>query len=414
MEIQSIMNQIVKSLPGVLGAVVLLVLALFLALVLKKLAIRGLTRIDFDSKLQKAGMSRNSEESATFTETIGTLVYFITILFFAPFVLTGLNVSGVVNPFFNMMDGFVKFLPHLIIAILILVIGSYFCNFVKSLLQNLFEGINVDRWYRKMVSRGSDEVDTETRMAEVLASLIYVLIFIPIIRLALEILGIKSISTPITNILDQIVSAIPNVITAIVLIMIGSFIAKLISDLLGSMLSTSGIDHYSQYLNFKGETSLLISTVVAQAIRAIFMIFFIVEAVSLLQLDVLNAMGRSIISYMPSVISSVLIMAVGIVISNIMASFLCKVSGSKLFGEFIRYGIITFVVFMTLEQLQFAQSIVSISFAIILGAIAIAFSLAFGLGGRDFAAKQLEKAGEALASEDTVETVKTEKQEEGK
>lgn len=404
MDIQAVMNQIIKALPGLLGAAVLLALSLFFALVFKKLSIRGLNRIDFDSKLQKMGMSRNSEESATFTETIGTLVYFITILFFTPFILTGLNVSGVVTPFFNMLDRFVNFLPNLIVAILILVIGSYFCNFVKSLLQNLFEGINIDRWYRKMVSRGFEEQNTETRMAEVLASLIYVLIFIPIIRLALEILGIKSISTPISNILDQIVSAIPNVITAIVLIMIGSFIAKLISDLLGSMLSTSGIDHYSQYLNFKGETSLLISTVVAQAVRSIFMIFFIVEAISLLQLEVLNAMGQSVIAYMPSVISSVLIMAVGIVVSNIMAIFLSKVSGSKLFGEFVRYGIITFVVFMTLEQLQFAQSIVSISFAIILGAIAVAFALAFGLGGREFAAKQLEKAGEALASEEEKET----------
>lgn len=404
MDIQAVMNQIINALPGLLGAAVLLALSLFFALVFKKLSIRGLNRIDFDSKLQKMGMSRNSEESATFTETIGTLVYFITILFFTPFILTGLNVSGVVTPFFNMLDRFVNFLPNLIVAILILVIGSYFCNFVKSLLQNLFEGINIDRWYRKMVSRGFEEQNTETRMAEVLASLIYVLIFIPIIRLALEILGIKSISTPISNILDQIVSAIPNVITAIVLIMIGSFIAKLISDLLGSMLSTSGIDHYSQYLNFKGETSLLISTVVAQAVRSIFMIFFIVEAISLLQLEVLNAMGQSVIAYMPSVISSVLIMAVGIVVSNIMAIFLSKVSGSKLFGEFVRYGIITFVVFMTLEQLQFAQSIVSISFAIILGAIAVAFALAFGLGGREFAAKQLEKAGEALASEEEKET----------
>ncbi|HFI0463459.1 TPA: mechanosensitive ion channel [Streptococcus suis] len=399
MNIQELFVRLKQSLPGVLWAVVLLAIALLLALILKKLSIRGLNKINFDEKLQKTGMSRNSQESATFTETIGTLIYFITILVFVPFILSGLNVSGVVTPFIQMAERFYLFIPNLIVSILIIVIGSYFANFIKSLLQNLFEGINVDRWYRKAIGKIDSEVIPGTRLAEVLASIVYVLILIPMITVALEILGIKSISDPIIQILNQIMAAVPNILTAAVLIMIGSFIAKLVSDLIESMLSTSGIDKYSIYLNFKGEDSLRISAVTAQLVRMVFMLFFIVEALTILQLDVLNAMGRSVIAYLPSMISSVIIMGVGIIGSNIMAHFMTKVSSSKLFGEFIRYAILVFVVFMTLEQLQFAQSIVSISFGIILGAIAFAFALAFGLGGRDFAAKQLEKASEAIDGE---------------
>lgn len=399
MNIQELLNKIKLAAPGLLGAALLLAVALFFALVLKKLAIKGLNRINFDQKLQNSGMSKDSEESATFTETIGTLVYFITILVFSPFIFSGLEVSGVVTPFIEMARRFYLFLPNLVVSILILVIGSYFSNFIKSLLQNLFEGINVDRWYRRAVGKAVDVENNQTRLAEVLASLIYVLIFIPIITVALETLGIKSISEPIIQILNQIVSAIPNILTAVVLIMIGAFIARLVSELIESMLSTTGIDNYSVYLNFKGEDSVKISSVAAQIIRTVFMIFFVVEAVSILQLDVFNSLGQQIIDYLPSVISSVLIMSVGIIGSNVMALFMAKISSSKIFGEFIRFSILVFVVFMTLEQLKFAQSIVSISFAIILGAIAFAFALAFGLGGRDFAAKQLEKASKAMDNE---------------
>ena len=400
MKINELFNKIYSALPGLLGAALLLVIALFMAFLAKKLITKGLDKVEFDSKLQKWGMAKNDEESNIFIETIGSLVYFVTILLFTPFIFTGLNLSGVADPVIIMLDKFWDFIPNLLVSVMIIIIGSYLCKFIKKLSRNLFEGIDVDRWYRKLIGQQETaEFVTETRLADVLSSIIYVLIYIPIITVALQILGVSTISDPIVSVLNQIVSVIPNVLAAVVLVIIGNFIAKLVADLIESMLKTSGIDKYSQYLNFKGETSILISNVSAQIIQAVLMIFFLVEAISVLQLDVLNSIGNSIIAYLPAVVSSVIILAVGIIGGNVLATFLAKVSGSKLFGEFIRYGVIIFAVFMTLDQLKFAQTIVNTSFTMLLGAFAVAFALAFGLGGRDFAAKQLEKADRALNNE---------------
>ena len=55
---------------------------------------------------------------------------------------------------------------------------------------------------------------------------------------------------------------------------------------------------------------------------------------------------------------------------------------------------------MVLEQLQIAQTIVNTAFVIVLGSAGVAVALAFGLGGRDFAAKQLDKANQAIEDED--------------
>lgn len=400
MKINELFNKIYSALPGLLGAALLLVIALFMAFLAKKLTTKGLGKVEFDSKLQKWGMAKNDEESNIFIETIGSLVYFVTILLFTPFIFTGLNLSGVADPVIIMLNKFWDFIPNLLVSVMIIIIGSYLCKFIKKLSRNLFEGIDVDRWYRKLIGQQETaEFVTETRLADVLSSIIYVLIYIPIITVALQILGVSTISDPIVSVLNQIVSVIPNVLAAVVLVIIGNFIAKLVADLIESMLKTSGIDKYSQYLNFKGETSILISNVSAQIIQAVLMIFFLVEAISVLQLDVLNSIGNSIIAYLPAVVSSVIILAVGIIGGNVLATFLAKVSGSKLFGEFIRYGVIIFAVFMTLDQLKFAQTIVNTSFTMLLGAFAVAFALAFGLGGRDFAAKQLEKADRALNNE---------------
>ncbi|MBD3948971.1 mechanosensitive ion channel [Tuanshanicoccus lijuaniae] len=400
MNLENFFDKVMSALPGLLGAVLLLVIALFIAFILKKLSSKGLERIDFDGKLQRWGMSKNIEESNTFIETIGSIIYFATILLFTPFILKGMNMSGVVDPILVMMTRFFNFIPNLLASGLILFTGSYLCKFIKSLMQNLFEGINVDRWYRKLIGRVQEDGEVlETRLAEVLSSIIYVLIFIPILTAALKLLGIRSISDPIVLVLNNIVNAIPNILAAVALVVIGNFIAQLVGDLVESMLRTSGIDKYSQYLNFKGETTILISNVSAQILKAVLFMFFLIEGLSVLELDVINSIGNSIIDYLPSIISSLIILATGIIGGNILATFLAKVSGSKLFGEMIRYGIIIFAVFMTLEQLQFAKSIVNNSFTIILGAFAFAFALAFGLGGKEFAAKQLERADQAFKQE---------------
>ena len=393
-------NNFLGAVPSMVGSVLLLIVALILAYFAKKYVIKGLEAIDFDLKLQKWGLSKTDEESMTFLETIGTLVYFIIVLFFVPFILNGLGLAGVVDPISNMFAKFFAFVPNIIAAVLILFVGNLFCKFIKQLVQNLLEGFNVDRWYRKLTGHEGDaSTIDETKLAEVLATIVYILIFIPILTVALEVLGIKTISEPIVGVLNSILSAIPNILVAVILVLVGGFIAKLLGDLLEGLLKTSGVDKYSKYLNFKGEITIEISTVIAQVTRALLMIFFIVEAVSVLNLEVLNRVGTSIIAYIPDAISAALILAVGVIGGNILASFLKEVSGSKVFGEFVRYAIIVLSIFMTLDQLKFAPTIVNAAFIIILGALAFAFVLAVGLGGKDFAAKQLSNLEQALEQE---------------
>ena len=54
---------------------------------------------------------------------------------------------------------------------------------------------------------------------------------------------------------------------------------------------------------------------------------------------------------------------------------------------------------MVLDQLNFATTIVNAAFIFVIGGLSVAFALAFGLGGRDFAAKQLEKLDQKVEEE---------------
>lgn len=390
MNFQMMVNDYLSVVPGILIAVVLLIVASMLAHYGRKYLIEFLVKTNFDDKLKAWGLARNDEESKAFLDTLGTLAYFVIFLLFVPFILNRLGLVGVVDPIYNMILKIFNYIPNVIAAALIIFVGNFFCSFVRQIVENVLVGFNVDRWYNKLTHQNNSS-ENSRQVAEVLAGGVYVLIFIPILTVALETLRIPTISQPIVEVLNSVMAAVPNIFVAVVLVLVGSFIAKLLSELLKSLLKTSGIDQYSKYLNFKGESQIEISTVSAQITRGMLLIFFIVEAISVLNLEVLNTIGQSIIAYIPDVISAALILAAGIIGSNILAAFLKEVSGSFIFGEIIRYAIIVLASFMTLDQLQFAPTIVNAAFVIILGAIAFAFTLAVGLGGKEFAAKQLEK-----------------------
>lgn len=130
--------------------------------------------------------------------------------------------------------------------------------------------------------------------------------------------------------------------------------------------------------------------------QVIIVLFFTVEAFQVIDLKVLNTIGVAIITYLPFLLSAVVILGAGFFLANIIGNWVQKNTRNKVSAMIIKGVIITFAVFMTLDQLQFATSIVNIAFLVILSGLAIAFALSFGIGGREFAKKQLEKLDDKI------------------
>ncbi|HFI0507436.1 TPA: mechanosensitive ion channel [Streptococcus suis] len=396
--IDSLFYPLLSALPGVIRMLVLVIIAFSLASLLRKLTLSGLNKIQFSQKLQEWGVIKPEDNGQSLIKTLGQLVYFLVILFFLPSILSGLNISSTVDPISSMFEKFFAFIPNMIAAGLILFVGTFFCNFIKSLLVAFLERLDIDTWYAKVTGQEKLPIDTK-QLISVLATVVYVLIFIPILTLALETLGITSISQPIVTILNQVIGILPHVLVALVLIAVGSFVAKLIGNLLENLLETAGINAYSKYLFAKEEVSFELSAIITQVVRAIIIVFFFIQAIQVLNLEVFNAVGSALLGYLPSLISAIAIVILAIIASNLVANFLQKVTDSPLVITFVRYLMIVFAVFMALDQLKFAQHIVQSTFTIILGALAVAFALAFGLGGREFAARQLEKLEKKINKE---------------
>ncbi len=119
-------------------------------------------------------------------------------------------------------------------------------------------------------------------------------------------------------------------------------------------------------------------------------------AVSVLGIEALTNFVAAIYAYLPNVLAALLIFLVASAISAAVATIATKAMGDTALGKIVATAapilVMTIATFMILDQLMIAESIVTITYAGLVGAIALGTALAFGLGGRDVAARMLGDA----------------------
>ncbi len=399
-----VINNILAYIPNIFKALLLLLIAWGVASFAEKLVEKILLKTNVDTHLSKEEELPDTQSGKNKIKSISKIVYFFVYVLFLPSILDALDMESVSQPISNMMSNLLSFIPNLVGAAIILFIGYFVAKILRDLTKTLLITTNVDKYYNKIMPNAEEKVEEKNKhvIADVLSKVVFVIILIPIITVALETLKIDSLTQPIVLILNQIFMAIPNVFVAIVLIIFGYYIAKFVAQLLESLLHSMGIENIYNWADKKTETDiprLNISKIIGNLVQFLIMLFITVEALSILKLDVLNAIGYSIIAYIPLILSGILIIGAGIFGGYFVEGLIKKYGNSPFSAMIAKYTIITFAIFMTLEQIKFASNIVNIAFLLILGGLSVAFALSFGIGGREFAKRQLEKIEEKVEKE---------------
>lgn len=399
--VTNVFNSLLGYLPNLLYGLILILIAWLIATLIKNGVAKGLEAINFDSRLQDWGVSNNSDQAKGAIQSLARVFYYLVWVLFLPGIFTAFGLTAIAQPITNMLDTALTYIPNIIAAIVIVILGVVAGKFVKNLVYNLLVSLNVDKALSRFTQTEGETVseDRKDTIASVLSNVVYVLILIPILIVALETLGIRSISIPIINVLDAILSAIPNILVAGILLAVGFAIAKFAGDLTQDILQGAGVNRITDYVSDSNAKSFNIAKIIGQLVTIIITLFFLVEAMNVLNLAVLNTIGAAIIAYLPNIIFALIILGLGIIGGQLLGQFVTNAAGSKWFGEILKYLVLALSVFMALDQLNFATSIVNTAFIFLVGAGAVAFALAFGLGGREFAKSQLSKLDNKLDSE---------------
>jgi hypothetical protein len=202
--------------------------------------------------------------------------------------------------------------------------------------------------------------------------------------------------------LNEIAVALPQIIGALLILLIGWIIARIIKRLsvkglrlvrFNYLTEKSGIENFLEKGGVKVSSIDLIGTL----IYWIIMLVVILATLNSLQLTAASTLFNQIMLYIPNIIVAILILVIGIYFARLVSQVLVtslKNMGEKtanMIGTIASYAIIVFTVFIILGQLNIAGSIVNNAFIILFGALCLALGLAFGLGGKEWAARIIDK-----------------------
>jgi hypothetical protein len=214
---------------------------------------------------------------------------------------------------------------------------------------------------------------------------------ITVIGQALAALNLEVLS----NISDQVLGSVTNVILgmlgAAVILGVAYYVARFVSDVASSLLAGIGINRLPSALGFKTAKGAELSGVIGYVVLVAVMLLAVQGTAQYLGLAPIAALVGSLIVFGGKVLLGIIIFLAGIYLANVASSVITSTGGSDaiFLANIARWAILIFVAGVALSQA--GVTLADNAITIILATVGVAVALAFGLGGRDAAAKQLDK-----------------------
>lgn len=368
-------------------------------------------------------LQRQGSDGQSLGAALGQIASLLVWLFGLMAILQVFSLDRVLEPISGMLNTLLSYLPNAIGAGFVFFIGYIIAKIARQLTETGLDTAGFDRGVARLtngqlgdaqsaradVTRADDTraegvradgeavvrdgvdrtgagTSTSTRLSSVVGNLVFALILIVVSIAALQILGISAISDPAESMLQAIFDAIPRIIAAALLLTLGVFIAKFVAQLLESTLRGFGTDRSVAELGIvpEGQSA---SSILARIAQIGIILFFAVMAAQMLNFPAITNFLEEVLALGGRVLFGGAIIAAGVIIAGLLR----RTIGSGTSGQIIYWATVALFVAMGLSFMGIADSIINLAFGAVVVGGALAAALAFGLGGREAAARTLNK-----------------------
>lgn len=390
--LQRLVENFTQYLPSLVAGLALAVVAWLIAVVVRRLLLAALKAADFDKRLGNI-TAQEGRPAESLSKPIADAVYWIVLVAFLPAVLGALQMHALLEPVNTMMNKFFAFLPNLIGAGVTLLVGWFVARLVQKLAASLLASVGADRLAERC---GFDKALGARRFSEVIGLVLQIVILVPVLIAALDQLQMEAITRPASDMLQAVLVKVPQILAAVLILLVAWFIGRVLAGLVENLLSGLGFNQVLVKLGLskkaQGGRSAPAAIVGTLLIIGIMLVATIAAAETL---DYLRIAGvvQDFLQFAGKVLLGVLLFGLGLMLANLVFNAL-QASDSpraRLLAWISRIAIIILVGAMALRATGVADSIVNLAFGALVCGVAAAAAIAFGLGGRDFASNQLAK-----------------------
>ena len=391
-------NQLVEWGPRVLLAILILVITHFVAKAVQWAITKLIDKMPILKRHPGVGGDSVGKE-------LGRLGYWIVWLVGIVAAMQPLDLDRVLSPVTARTNEVFAFIPHLLAAALIFFAGLILARIVRHVVEAFLGALNLERIASRAGLKLADApvaVDASgvaepgvspqrSSIAHAAGLAISAIIIISASIAALEALGISAIADPAIAMLQTIGAAIPLVLAAVLIIAFAFVIGRWVKMLLEHILSGLGFDDSVRALGILPASTPASKVLGSIAMTAV-LIVGLMEAAAKVGGDSTAALLFQITELGGKVIFGTVIIVVGLFLARILAGLVGSSTGEAGYAQtIVKYAIVALFTAIGLTFMGLADQIVMMAFGLILGAAAVATAIAFGLGGRDFAARMLDQ-----------------------
>lgn len=193
----------------------------------------------------------------------------------------------------------------------------------------------------------------------------------------------QTILDPLQRVWQGLIYGLPGAIAAIVIILVGYFVALAVGYIVKKLLAKSGIDAWMVRTKLDDSIGHInLSSLLAVVTRWYLFIVFLIPASNVLQLGVLSDLFRELTGWLPNVIVALIIVIFGLVVSDYAHDKIirAKIKGIRLAAITVKWIILLFIALIALDQMGIRVTLAENLIYIIVGAIALAVAIAVGIG----------------------------------
>jgi len=301
------------------------------------------------------------------------------------------------DPIESILTAILENLTRIIGVLVLLLIAWILAKMLRAVTRKVLRASRVDKMLGmgrpggvdKMLGKGRYPEDTKQfPIAQGAGTVVFWLVWVFCLLAILQILGLEGVLSSVVVLFEEIFAVIPNILGAVIILVIFYLLAGLLARLVTNLLTSIQFNRVPVKLGLsrkviEGQWSP--SNIVGYSAATLVMIFGVIMATDMLGFAAITNLVSKFMEFFAQAILAVIILGIGIFLVNILTKMLHTSGWSPILLGATRVFIMVFIIAIALSTLGIADNIILLGFGLILGSIALASAIAFGIGGREVA-----------------------------
>ncbi|MBN1688545.1 MAG: mechanosensitive ion channel [Candidatus Omnitrophica bacterium] len=319
--LNSLQESLGQSLPGVAGALALLVVGWIVALIIRGVLRKTLNLVKINERINTNSKGLPSDVASSIARGVYYVILMVVLL--AVFNQLKLDVAG--EPIRQLVNKLFAFIPNLIGGFVLVVVAWLIATISRKVLSGSIGVTSLD----KKIKTGAKP------LSQTLGDIVYwfvLLIFLPAI---LGVFQIEGLLAPMQSMIDKITGILPNIVAAALIMVAGWFVAKVLRELVTNLLSATGLNWVGEKAGFRGNMTL--SGVVGLVVYFFVLIPAIIAGLNALRMNAIadpaTQMLGAMMAAIPNIVAAVAIVVIVYLVANPVTGLISQMLGGAGFDR---------------------------------------------------------------------------------